>query len=126
VFDKVREWVGGAVKINSVFRGNELNQRIGGSNSSQHCVGLNPSLNSYGSAVDIDDTFGHKSNNDMGRWIMENLDYDQLIFEYPNEKGESSWIHVSYRHDGGNRKQNLIAVRGKGYLPYLTNKELIS
>jgi hypothetical protein len=46
VYDPVREWVGDSVKINSIFRGPKLNKKIGGSNSSQHCVGLNPKLTS--------------------------------------------------------------------------------
>jgi hypothetical protein len=126
IFDPLREWVGGAVKINSIFRSDSLNARIGGSSSSQHCVGLNPSKNSYGAAGDIDDTFGGITNNEMGLYVLGNLDFDQLIFEYPNEEGQSSWIHISYRPDGGNRKQVMIATKGKPrYLPYYGNEYLL-
>lgn len=131
VFDKLREHSGAQIKINSIFRGPELNAKIGGSKTSQHCVGLDPSKNSYGAAMDIDDEYWKReinkmNNTEMGDWIRLNLDYDQLIYEAPIN-GYPSWIHVSYRPDGKNRKQNLIYLgRGKGYIPYEGNENLIS
>ena len=38
VFEPLRKWVGGPIKINSFFRSIELNKAIGGSSKSQHCV----------------------------------------------------------------------------------------
>ena len=131
VFDPLREHSGAPIKINSIFRGPELNSKIGGSKTSQHCVGLDPSKNSYGAAMDIDDEYwrrerNHMNNTEMGDWIRLNLDYDQLIYEKP-VNGYPGWIHVSYRPDGKNRKQNLIYLgRGKGYIPYEGNEHLIS
>lgn len=130
VFDKLREHTGAPIKINSVFRGPELNEAIGGSKNSQHCVGLDTSKRSYGAAMDIDDYYWRKginkfNNTEMGDWIRENLDYDQLIYEVL-VNGYPGWIHVSYRPDGKNRKQNLIYLgRGKGYIPYEGNEHLI-
>ena len=49
VFEPLREWVGGPIKINSFFRCPQLNKAIGGSTKSQHC---------HGQAIDIDDTYG--------------------------------------------------------------------
>ena len=46
IFQPLREWVGGPIKINSFFRSPELNEKIGGSKTSQHCKGQ---------ALDIDD-----------------------------------------------------------------------
>ena len=115
VFEPLREWVNAPIKINSIFRSVLVNKAIGGSKNSQHMA-------MDGCAMDIDDTFGHKSNNEMGLWIMENLTFDQLIFEKPIN-GKSSWIHVSYRKHG-NRKQALI-FDGKKYLKYNSNKHLI-
>ena len=46
VFEPLREWVGGPIRINSFFRCKALNKAIGGSTSSQHCKGQ---------AMDIDD-----------------------------------------------------------------------
>ena len=53
IFEPLREWVGGPVKINSFYRSPKLNKAIGGSSRSQHCEGR---------AIDLDDTFGHKTN----------------------------------------------------------------
>jgi len=39
VFEPLRKWVGGPIKINSFFRSSALNQAIGGSSRSQHCQG---------------------------------------------------------------------------------------
>lgn len=132
VFDPLREWVNGPVKINSVFRGDKLNKAIGGSKTSQHCVGLDPKLNSYGAAFDVDDNFQQadvttKDNNDMFHYIMESLDFDQLIWEF-GTKNNPDWVHFSYRPDGKNRKQILIATKVNGktkYLPYKGNEQLI-
>ena len=76
VFEPLRKAVGGAIKINSFFRCEDLNKAIGGSSKSQHCQGR---------AIDIDDNYGHMSNNNMYKYIKENLDFDQLIFEFPDE-----------------------------------------
>ena len=67
VFEPLRMWVGGPIKINSFFRSPELNKAIGGSGKSQHC---------HGQAIDIDDTFGKMSNAEMYEFIKENLDFD--------------------------------------------------
>ena len=37
IFEPLREWVGGPIKVNSFFRSPELNTAIGGSKTSQHC-----------------------------------------------------------------------------------------
>ena len=60
IFEPLREWVGGPIKINSFFRCEELNTAIGGSSNSQHCQGR---------AIDIDDTYGHKTNAEMFGYI---------------------------------------------------------
>ena len=48
VFEPLRKYVGGPIKINSMFRSEELNTAIGGSSRSQHIEGR---------AMDLDDTF---------------------------------------------------------------------
>jgi len=39
IFQPLRSFVGGPIKITSFFRSPKLNQAIGGSKSSQHCKG---------------------------------------------------------------------------------------
>ena len=86
VFEPLRKWVGGPIKINSFFRSPELNTAIGGSRTSQHCKGQ---------AMDIDDTFGRASNAEMYHWIKDNLDFDQMIWEFGDDDNPN-WVHVSY------------------------------
>jgi hypothetical protein len=132
VYDKLREWVGGPVKINSVYRGPALNKLIKGSATSQHCVGLDPKSNSYGAAFDVDDDyqqqgFTKKTNKEMFFYIKDNLDFDQIIYEFGDSKNPN-WVHFSYRPDGKNRKQVLIAIKQDGktvYLPLKGNEKLV-
>ena len=86
VFEPLRKWVGGPIKVNSFFRSVALNEAIGGAASSQHCKGQ---------AIDIDDVYGRKTNAEMYKWIQENLDYDQMIWEFGTDT-QPNWVHVSY------------------------------
>ncbi len=110
VFEPLRKAVGGPIKINSFFRCEDLNKAIGGSSRSQHCQGR---------AIDIDDNYGYMSNNDMYKYIKQNLDFDQLIFEFPDDKGNASWIHVSYVDADSNRKRCLKAIKENGKTKYI-------
>ncbi len=108
IFEPLREWVGGPIKINSFFRCVELNKAIGGSSKSQHCQGR---------AIDIDDTYGHKTNAEMYEWIKENLDFDQMIWEFGTEKNPD-WVHISYVNPDENRNRCLKAERVNGKAVY--------
>lgn len=110
IFEPLMEWVGGPVKINSVFRSAELNKKIGGANSSQHCA-------NNGAAFDVDDTFGYKTNKEMLHYIKDNLDFDQLIYEYGDDENPD-WVHFSY-NQGKNRKQVLRAIKENGKTKYI-------
>ena len=108
VFEPLRKWVGGPVKINSFFRSVKLNKAIGGSSKSQHC---------QGQAIDIDDTFGVVANSDMYNYIKNNLDFDQLIWEFGDDDNPN-WVHVSYVSKEDNRKRCLRASKNKGKTVY--------
>jgi len=110
VFEPLRKAVGGPIKINSFFRCEDLNKAIGGSSKSQHCQGR---------AMDLDDNYGYMSNNDMYKYIKQNLDFDQLIFEFPDDNGNASWIHVSYVDADSNRKRCLKAIKENGKTKYI-------
>ena len=109
VFEPLRMHVGGPIKINSFYRGPELNKAIGGSAKSQHC---------HGQAMDIDDTYGHASNAAMFDWIKANLDFDQMIWEFGNDQNPD-WVHVSYVSPEANRKRCLKAYRESGKTKYM-------
>lgn len=103
IFDPLREWVGGAVKINSGFRSDALNKAIGGSKTSQHCA-------NNGAAFDIDDTFGNATNAQMFHYIKDNMSFDQLIWEFGDDNNPS-WVHVSYVSEGKNRMEVMKAKK---------------
>ncbi len=109
IFEPLREWVGGPIKINSFYRSSALNEAIGGSSRSQHCQGR---------AMDIDDIYGHKTNKQMFEWIKEHLDFDQMIWEFGNEDNPD-WIHISYHSEEKNRNRILKAVRDDGKTKYI-------
>ena len=108
IFQPLRSYVGGPIKITSFFRSPKLNKAIGGSKTSQHCKGQ---------AMDIDDVYGHKSNAEMFMYIKENLDFDQLIWEFGNDENPS-WIHVSYVDAQENRNRCLQAYKENGKTKY--------
>jgi len=108
IFEPLREWVGGPIKINSFFRCDELNTAIGGSSNSQHCQGR---------AIDIDDTYGHKTNAEMFEYIKENLNFDQIIWEFGTDTNPD-WVHVSYVSEEQNRNRCLKASRENGKTVY--------
>ena len=109
VFEPLRIYVGGPIKINSFFRCPELNKAIGGSSKSQHCKGQ---------AVDIDDTYGKMSNAEMYHWIKEHLNFDQMIWEFGTDDNPD-WIHVSYVSLKDNRNRCLKAYRENGKTKYM-------
>jgi D-alanyl-D-alanine dipeptidase len=106
VFEPLREWYGKPIKINSFYRSKALNLAIPGSSlTSQH---------SYGQAMDIDTTSDNKK---LFDYIKNNLDFDQLIWEFGNESNPD-WVHVSYKKTG-NRKQILKAIKQNGSTKYI-------
>ena len=109
VFEPLRMWVGGPIKINSFFRSPELNTAIGGSTKSQHC---------HGQAIDLDDTFGRATNAEMYQFIKEHLDFDQMIWEFGDDDNPD-WVHVSYVSTKENRNRCLKAYKDKGKSRYM-------
>ena len=107
VFEPLREWVGGPIKVNSMYRSDELNSGLNGSINSSHLKG---------EAMDIT-SMGLKSNLEMFNYIKDNLDFDQLIWEYG--KRNPVWLHVSF-NSVKNRKQVLV-IKEVGQYKYYNN-----
>ena len=110
VFEPLRMYVGGPIKINSFYRSPELNKAIGGSTKSQHC---------QGQAIDLDDTFGRATNAEMFEFVKEHLDFDQMIWEFGNNNNPD-WVHVSYVSPQQNRNRCLKAYKKEGKTCYKT------
>ena len=109
VFEPLRGYVDGPIKINSFFRSPDLNKAIGGSTKSQHCKGQ---------AIDIDDTYGKMKNSEMYYWIKEHLDFDQMIWEFGDDNNPD-WVHISYVSPEDNRNRCLKAYREDGKTKYM-------
>ena len=108
VLQPVRDHYGKGVKVNSAYRSPESNAAVGGSKTSDHCKGM---------AADIE--IPGVANADLAQFIMDNLDYTQLILEfYTPGIPDSGWVHVSY--DPNNlKKQELTATKVAGKTQYL-------
>ena len=109
VLDKVREHFNTPLYLSSGYRSSKLNDAVpGSSKTSQH---------SLGEAADIDMDGSNKATNKMVfEYIRDNLDFHQMINEF-----DYSWVHVSIKRKGKNKKQVLKAVKNKAgktvYLP---------
>jgi hypothetical protein len=97
VFQPLRDWYGSPIFISSGYRSPQLNISIGGSSTSQHCKG---------EALDFD---ADGDNYKLFNYIFENIDFDQLIWEFGDDKNPA-WVHVSYKIDE-NRNQVLKAYK---------------
>ena len=92
VLDPLREAYGRPIRVNSGYRCPKLNNLVGGTPNSQHM---------RGEAADIQPVVGNEADlPELARILIENGKFDQLIL-YP------TFIHVSYRKLGWNRKQVL-------------------
>jgi hypothetical protein len=108
ILQPIREHFKTGVKVNSGFRHPEVNAKVGGSKTSDHCKGQ---------AADIE--IPGIPNADLAAWIMDNLTYTQLILEfYTPGVPDSGWVHVSY--DPANlKKEILTATKQNGKTVYL-------
>lgn len=108
VFQPVRERFDTPIYVSSFFRSEALNKAIKGSSSSTHMKG---------EAMDLDaDVYGRVTNAEIFHYIKDNLDFDQLIWEFGTDDNPD-WVHVSLSKKA-NRKQVLVAKRVNGKTTY--------
>lgn len=108
IFQPLRERFGVPIAVTSGYRSRALNDVIGGSATSQHCKGQ---------ALDLDaDVFGGITNADIFNFILDHLEFDQLIWEFGTNENPA-WVHVSY-NKGKNRGESLMAYKENGYTRY--------
>jgi hypothetical protein len=108
VLQPVRDHFAKGVKVNSGFRHPDVNAKVGGSKTSDHCKGQ---------AADIE--IPGVANADLAQWVKDNLEFTQLILEfYTPGIPDSGWVHVSY--DPANlKKQVMTATKQNGKTVYL-------
>lgn len=104
VLDPLRKAWGAPIIVTSGYRCDKLNEKIGGSSTSQHRLGQ---------AVDIRTVSDTRADNAklLKLLLSLNLPFDQCISEYVDSKGRPDWIHVSY--GSRNRRQRLTCKNGK-------------
>lgn len=105
IFEPIREHFNEPINVSSVFRSLNLNQAIHGAITSQHCSGQ---------AMDIDNV--KPNNKEIFDYIKKNLKFDQLIWEFGNDK-QPDWVHVSFS-DIHNRGQVLKGKKINGKTHY--------
>ena len=94
IFQPLRDGLGYPIYVSSGYRSEALNKAIkGSSKTSQHMKGQ---------ALDLDaDVYKGVTNKDIFLFIRDNLDFDQLIWEY-GTINSPAWVHVSF-FEGKNR-----------------------
>ena len=102
ILQPVRNHFGKPYTPSSGYRSVELCLAIGSSEKSQHAKG---------EAADFE--VPNVSNMELAKWIVSNLDFDQLILEYYTG-GNTGWVHCSYK-ESGNRKEVLTLSKASGY-----------
>lgn len=112
IFQPIRNNFRCPIHISSAYRSIELNRIIKGSLTSQHCTG-------EAIDIDMDGTPNGVTNKMVFDYIKNNLEFDQLIWEFGNDDNPD-WVHVSYESTGKQRKQVLKAIRNNGKTQYKT------
>ncbi|WP_418981685.1 D-Ala-D-Ala carboxypeptidase family metallohydrolase [Alistipes sp.] len=104
-------WGTPALTVSSGYRGFRLNQAVGGSATSAHCVGF---------AFDLVPGNGRLADFKLfcREWFRGRA-FDQLISEDEDESGVPKWIHLGYKNRQGGQRRQLLSKRAgaKAYTP---------
>ncbi len=103
IFQPMRDYFNAPIVVSSGYRSQALNDKIGGASGSQH---------SKGEALDLD---GSVENSRIFHFIKDNLEFDQLIWEFGDDENPD-WVHVSYSSE--NRGEVLQCVKQNGKTIY--------
>ena len=95
----------GPLHINSGYRSVAVNRAIGGATASQHLIG---------EAADVVAVDRSISNSQIFLHIYDHLEFDQLIWEFGG-----TWVHVSWRLGGPQRRSVLDARRVTSSTKYI-------
>ncbi len=102
VLEPIRVGIGKPLLITSGYRSVEVNKAIGGSKTSQHCLGQAADFHISGMSIET-----------LFQWIINSgIKFDQIIQEF------DAWVHISYRGTG-NRNMLLRAKKINGKTAYL-------
>jgi zinc D-Ala-D-Ala carboxypeptidase len=92
-YNRIKEWIDKLFTafpnalLNSGYRSDALNRRIGGSATSYHKLAL---------AADVDSA---NNNRAIFQWIIDNVPFDLVIWEKGNDTNPD-WVHFQLAKDG--------------------------
>lgn len=113
IFDPIVDHFGVRPVIHIIFRNQAVNALIPGADpNSQHCKGQAGDL-------DFDSIPGH-SNSQMYYYIVQNLKFDRIIWEFGNGN-EPDWVHVSYNKNGNRGEIGIGSKKITGTYKYFTD-----
>ena len=101
VLEKIRTAINQPLHISSGYRCERLNEKIGGSETSQHCKGQAADVECNLTAEQLYQVIKHSD-----------IKFDQLIQEF------GQWVHISYS-PFNNRQQCLKAIKVDGKVKYI-------
>lgn len=105
VMDPLREFIKKPITINSWYRSLEYNKQVGGAKNSQHTLG--EAIDFVVKGMTIEEIYASI--------IKMKITFDQLILEYGNG---TTWVHISLKRVGTNRKEVLKAIKTNGKWNY--------
>jgi hypothetical protein len=112
---RLAKFLGHAVDfdISSWFRSKTVNLKVGGSATSSHCKGL---------AVDI--TEKHISVIALFKFIIENFEYDQVIYE---KHGDDEWVHWGFEKKSKSKRfrKQIMTSLAKGKYIAISKQEAL-
>lgn len=95
----LRNLYGKPIKVNSGFRSQAVNKKVGGSPSSQHLKGEAVDISGYDNAL-------------LFKLIHDKFIFDQLIWEGGNDD-QPAWVHVSYKSQGN--REEVLKMKNEKY-----------
>ena len=87
----------GPIVVTSGYRSQALNKAIGGSTTSDHCLGY---------AADFEASI---DNRELAIYIRDNMSFTQLISEFYDGRPDSGWVHCS--HNSLDLKGQVLTAR---------------
>lgn len=91
------------LKVSSGYRSFQLNQAVGGSATSAHCVGY---------AADLMPMNGRLAEfKKFCREWLAGRDFDQLISEDEDANRVPVWVHIGYRNTSGQQRRQMLSKR---------------
>ena len=100
-----KDWGDGAIIVSSGYRSRALNIAINGATNSSHMIG---------STVDMYPKNGKNKEffDFLDIWLLtNNIAFDQLINEKPDENGVPSWIHFSLKNKRGEQRRSVFSIK---------------